>query len=528
MKILFLAFLTLVSCFKPSEQGSLNFSDSRRSLQPQSPVPVPETPSEPVLGPHRFLRKLSQKIRGIEPSETEHAALVTNLSKKASLDEFFAKKAEEYLTTEEYKRLMHFRIREMLNLDATYIPTELKGSELVREQERNAYYHSTSELIEYVLNNNLPWDQLLLAKRWKSFPRSVYPKDSDLYSSFLNPTEVTSGTERVFENDDGRWAGILTTGAYRTRFVSTEENQNRRFASSVYRSFLCDDLQVQVVPGSADEEDQRKLNSLWAFVRNIPQEISEFFNQEVDYEVQILKDDRARSRDPHFGLNLNKVLEGDPHSTDPACIVCHEKLDPVGRTFGPAGAIALQTTPTPGALVLRRAGEKVEYPVNGIGELAQMIVAQPEYISCQTKKMWNWIIGDEIPMSESNRQYLESVFNSDRKAETLIKTLVQLPEFHRDRRVTFFQDPAGPNVSWDQVIPVLGKCNSCHSSHTINFTQRPWGGDEESDRDWSFKLYRVLGLENDAQTMPPNQNDFAAEELTLLKRYIRQLNEAVQ
>ena len=97
MKILFLAFLTLVSCFKPSEQGSLNFSDSRRSLQPQSPVPVPETPSEPVLGPHRFLRKLSQKIRGIEPSETEHAALVTNLSKKASLDEFFAKKAEEYL-----------------------------------------------------------------------------------------------------------------------------------------------------------------------------------------------------------------------------------------------------------------------------------------------------------------------------------------------------------------------------------------------------------------------------------------------
>ena len=104
------------------------------------------------------------------------------------------------------------------------------------------------------------------------------------------------------------------------------------------------------------------------------------------------------------------ILDSDKHSTDPACIKCHQQLDPMGKTFR---GIASQLSPfaTPGAFVMQTETGLESTEVEGLGELVTAITQSKTYERCQTQIFWNWFIGYDRPLSPDRHNELIQEFN---------------------------------------------------------------------------------------------------------------------
>jgi hypothetical protein len=197
------------------------------------------------------------------------------------------------------------------------------------------------------------------------------------------------------------------------------------------------------------------------------------------------------------------------HGSDPKCIGCHRKLDPLGQSFLAAGQ-GLSDEPSPGKLVYDNdeMGRHVSIEGRGLGDLARAITEQPEYSQCQVKRFWKWFIGYDVPLLDERLEALVGEFDKlGRRTNDFIAYLVNQPELSDSRRK--FDMP-----SFFKVKPILNRCNSCHAQNAgapPSFTKLPIGGDRESAKMWIEGIAEALDLSHDGEKkqMPPKAADWS-------------------
>src|SRR5262249_39067975 len=132
-----------------------------------------------------------------------------------------------------------------------------------------------------------------------------------------------------FAENDARIAGAITPKGFFRRYSTTNLNRSRGRAAALFRIFLWVDLRAVVEPKPGEEEELLQK----AFPPGFPR-----------------------------GEGHPSFFDEDQHGKDPACMACHYKLDPMGRTFFPIGTV-LADMPGAGALVFKRAdGSLVNIP----------------------------------------------------------------------------------------------------------------------------------------------------------------------
>jgi hypothetical protein len=458
-------------------------------------APPEKTPLEKAspVSSATYLRKASLAIRGITPSKFDYEGLSKATTENRTA-QFLSGKIREYLASDEHIDKMEFRLQELFELfpSAFSFASPLLPSiepELLKEFEYETQ-NSLNELFRRITARNLTWDTLLLGKRYSVFKRNspvFSPRsDSDYYSAVHSFPTDKFPQDLAFAGDDPRVAGALTTGRFIGRYGNTAVNKNRRRAAAIFRIFLCDDMKAVVV-------------------------------SEKDGQDGIL--DRVFPDQPE-GMPGPSVRGDQRHGADAACFKCHYKLDPMGRTFQSTG-LNLSPFASPGALVYTTdAGRKVDLPGRGIGEVAQAITEQPEYVQCQVRRFWNWFIGDDIDISSSTMAELESKFNEvHRQPNDFIAYLMTRSEFGA---VSGIADPRQQLIT--DVKRILQHCNGCHSGRKVpNFTNWPIGGSDSQHLIWLDKIRVQLGMDGwSPRKMPTSDSVWqpSSDELTKIRTWL--------
>ncbi len=452
------------------------------------------------MSPASYLRKLSLHIRGETPSRQEYAEL-TKAIEKDQTEDFFRRRIEAYLTSDQHIDKMTFRLEELFSMRASPVPFYSPLVSVLEDGARRipAYpvNNSLNELFRQIAARNLTWDTLLTGKQYKVFPyKSDFilggydTPDAHFFSGAAGiPKSLAAPIHIKFAEDDARIAGVLSTGRFFGRNVNTALNKNRRRAAAIFRTFLCDDMKAVIV----DEKGNQ--------------------NGILD---KVFPDALGGGHGQSQG---QRGLTDDLHGSDPACLKCHYKLDPMGRTFQESGMV-LAPLASPGALVYTtEAGKKVNIAVAGLGDLGHAITQQDEFVRCQVTHFWRWFVGEDIPLSEPMLVELSSKFNQvRRKPNDFIAYLVSRPEFG-------FAQGEDSNA---QVIAraknVLQNCNGCHALELVpSFTKWPIGGTEASHQRFLGGIRRSLSLDgsNRPRSMPPKSSSWqpSPDDLAALQKW---------
>ncbi len=435
----------------------------------------------PMLSPPSILRKLSYHIKGQPPTDDDYAALESTSPELQS--SFFKAKAHEYLSSKAHVEKMNFRLNELFSLrpQSLFQGVWEKSSEDQSRRDNILNFNALNEHFRNLAKFNLSWDQLAVGKSYSVFNSvnsffSTGVTDAQFYAEISNvslPGAVLPGPQDpipspvplVFKPDDPRIAGAITTTRFFARYTTTALNRNRRRAAAIFRVFLCDEMKA-AIPQS-DTKAQDLLN--------------------LAYPESAIAE------------KLQQALKNQ-HGSNPACMACHYKLDPLGNTFQTspvyAGAI-----PSAGELTFKnQKGDIDHHNGAGIGDLMEAMIQTPEYASCQVKHFWNWFIGEDMPLSPEREAELTKVFNRlGRKTNDFIEFLVLLPEF-KAKSLT----EVG-NLS-SQVQTMFKRCASCHSQSAPqlpDFSQWPIGGSTEQATLWLSRIRVSLGFTPVAATMPP-------------------------
>jgi len=480
-------------------------SATRMPEQTTEPVASPPTTESAGSTPWARLRKLSLHLRGQLPDAEDYEALQLATNAGKSL-QFFHQTAQKYLRSPEHIGKMISRLDELFRLKtAAGLPeTRLRFPEgnplLMAGQET---LNAMDLLFQEVAEKNLPWDYLATAKTYTLTNPSLYSggRTSDFeflkMATTLPPEQAFGGKPQFFPvsflANDPRFAGAVTTARFFGRYSTTNLNKNRGRAAAIFRIFLCDDMKAVVTPSA--EEEQELLENAFP----IPA--------------------------PDFHAKFSQFTDDDDkkHGSNPACMNCHYKLDPLGKAFIHIGN-AMPPYAAPGKLVYRRADNSlVDHESDGLAGILQFLTTQPEYAACQVTHFWKWFIrGDELPSPSRLKELVQAFERRNRRTNDFIAYLVEQPEFTLDPKAL------NPAVTTLQVGPILQHCDACHGGNTESpiplFTKLPLGGDATAHEAWLTKIVEQLDLVHDGKdrTMPPVESVWqpSPEELALLKRWI--------
>jgi hypothetical protein len=385
------------------------------------------------LNPAETLRKLSYVLTERPPSADDFARL-EGLSDE-QLQDFLVERARVYLETEESQQVLIDRVKALFRM-------RVLDTGFFNAASPNNAFDST---LKRVIQANEPWRNLLLSQDYTISHEISFFSGSDLlffqfifyeelqdilFEALANRESNTSMLESSktsqlsahTEEQRAQLAGVITTQRFFKRYPTTKVNKDRSRAAALFRVFLCDDMKPVVLTN--DEEDNELLKkSLLA----------------------------AHSGDDQF-----QSIE-DQHGSDPQCMSCHYKLDPMAQVFNGSGAI-LNAFASHGAVVYKDSlGEEINEPVQGFQELAQALVRQPDFKSCQVRHFWNWIIGRDVPLTREKREELVEIYDRvDGRPRDFITQLIQRPEFTRH------QPLQESDIRFSHVRPILQRCDTCH------------------------------------------------------------------
>lgn len=454
-----------------------------------------------TLHPQARLKKLSLHLRGVPPSPQDYLELQTALSGN-QLPRFFQSKTDEYLKSRQHVGKMVDRLQELFKFtpnrglpesslfeapDDGRFSNQYSTRKTLLRKDRAFARNSADIIFKDIAKKNLSWDKLLKTKKYKVWgkrrgDKREFRNDAYFYKKIdrsLNrrwnaqtedPVQLKSVKPR-----DNRFAGVLTTLRFAHRYKTDEINQNRSRSAQIFRIFLCDNMAINLKPS---EKERKRLLRL------------------------SLNKGQSQATQPGSAANPNV------HASDPACKACHYKLDPLGRVFNKMTRIIMDQ-PQPGRLRFNRPdGTKVNIPLNGAGDLAQVLPRLPEYESCQVGHFWKWFIGNDIPLSPATRSELVTQFNQvGRRTNDFISYLVNRPEFYTGPK----EAPAAPG-SFQSVRATLASCNKCHTKRLRqqelappDLTQLLYGGTQELHNEWIERIGDSMDLPNDGKnpTMPP-------------------------
>lgn len=419
-------------------------------LSAASASPTVELPNE------AYLRKLSLHLKGENPAPEEYEALA-KAEASGNVAKFFDAAIGAYLKTPQFTSKMSLRVNDLFRLRNPAVvphwprhaipldPETQFNVDFARDLELNSF----SYLVSQVVSENQSWDNLLLTqkfrvyntKKWGPSGQPFGLDDAGLfrqaYSGPLPPSRIFSpgahATDDVSDFVDvnfpatfAQGAGVLTTARFFDRYATTLINKNRRRAAAVYRIFLCDDM-VPVAAGNAND----------------PTEILKLVF-------------------PHKNSGTGATLVAqDIHGSDPACMKCHSKLDPVGAAFS-TSPFLLSARPSAGVLNTDKLdGAKTATQFRGFQGLAQALTAQERYAACQVQHFWSWFIGDDRALDQTRQRELMQTFDRvGRRTGDFVAALVETPEFKEAPSPVREETLAELRAL---VKPILRRCDSCHS-----------------------------------------------------------------
>ena len=474
-----------------------------------------------------ILRKASLHIRGFAPTADEYQQLLANRS-PVTRHQFLELKVNEYLQSKWAEKRMVFRLSERFRVRTPSLNSE--NPEIAKKLQPDYPNYFTknpdalTDLFARLVRDNLSWDELFDGKKYNLFPASDSPNpfvfgqigDFGFYRAVIQadlrdslPFDVTGAIDSSilsrtvapqgfvlpiqFASDDPRIAGALTTPRFLNRYATTAINKNRRRAAAVYDLAFCDTMIPSIAAGGSDRKH-------------------EYLDKGFAQIFSVSEQDIAK---------LTGMPANARHGTDSDCMACHMKLDPMGRTFQVSG-LALNAAPSPGALVLVRAGKQLfNQKVAGLGELGHAITQQPEYADCQVNYFWNQFIGNDVALTRTRKNELIATFNQvGRKTDDFIKTLVLSDDFatvpKTDGRVPF-----------SLVKPLLKRCDSCHSDEgTIpSFSSLPIGfsGTKKENIEWLQAINKRLNLPDSSKNKMPKdwKTNWSDEDLSVVKNWIQ-------
>jgi hypothetical protein len=474
------------------------------------------------------LAKLSQSLRGVLPESQDYLEL-----KKAEAsnqaDIFWSAITKKYQASPEYVNKMNFRLENLFQLRSQSLPTNAKiENEISSKKHSYGDRNSLNALFRSLALENKAWDQLLLGKEYTLYPGlSFFGRFfNDSFNSFDPPTTIGDfgffaalkkdlptvnygavstvneiNEEKlipirvVFDKDDPRVAGAITTPRFFERYGNTALNKNRRRAAAIFRIYLCDTM-LAAVPSTAGLENQ-----IYDLM---------FPHNETMTENQISE--------------MVANSKTDKHGTQKDCMACHYKLDPLGKSLKLSSLVPSQYS-SPGSLVYKRKNsDLVEVKGRGIGDLAKAISQQPEYLQCQVNYFWNWFIGEDIPLTvEKKSELIENFERVGRRTNDFVAYIVNRPEFQvrQSHNVQFMQAR--------QIKQIFQRCQNCHNSNSEAFvpdlTVWPIGSQfsPSSPEYWINKISKVLDLSNygENRTMPPRSAfSLTKKEIDLLRNWI--------
>lgn len=451
------------------------------------------------VSPEKRLRKLSLHLRGIPPKPEEYDELQVA---RADLTTFFENKTKSYLNSPSYAAKMQTRFAEIFRFRPQSMPIENEVADLqnyifseekLKANEFNySIYDSAALLFLSLPLKNLSIDQLALSREYiignkaqptdkieNVFDAGFYSSDRDFFRAPLVRNQWSVFSQKkpfVFEftlradDADKNTMGAVTTLSFFRRYVDTSTNLARRRAAAIFNIFLCDEMRPVSIP--SEEENQKLLR----------ESLGTLSSGASEHAVAMRSEQR--------------------HGTDPACMSCHAKLDPLASAFRGMGD-KYSSAPGRGALIYKIAEHSVNTPFYGLSGLAQVIVQQPEYLSCQTHRFWNWFIGEDVKLSPAREQELiKAIEENGRRTNDIVATLVRAPEFYNSKET---ESPA--QLSARKAAKVLSDCSNCHRDSGVSILLNSWpiGGSLSTHRAWITKIEEAVDLKGNGAhaAMPP-------------------------
>jgi hypothetical protein len=415
------------------------------------------------------LNKISNFIRGSGRLSESEVLGLKEAYLKGEAESYIKEQTERYLLSEAHVMHMSTRMEQMFGLRPTtpYIygkSTPETNSEYSKVSGYE-YYNSLNALFRTMARENQSWDTLLVGKSYLAYPNDMTKgsqfmdddriSDEMFYNQVRSEAQISEGIvendrasfqmmsahepqtftpmakKYVFSEDNPKIAGAITTSRFFERYPNSSLNHNRKRAAALFRIFLCDAM----VPFAGATNQMKSLN---------------------DFLPELVSTD----------TDLPHGTEEELHGNRPDCQNCHYKLDPMGRTMLPITR-TLSRMNSKGHLTYRNeAGQLIDVVGHGIGEIAQGITQQKEYVSCQVNNFISWFFGPLVVLGEKRYNEIMVEFNKrGRRMNDFIAYLVEQPEF---------VDPSykpDPNiVVANQVKKIFRTCSNCHGTDTPSAT----------------------------------------------------------
>ncbi len=236
-------------------------------VQLDDPIECPATapsaafPDVQLLTPEQTLRKAALHLVGRLPTAEERTAVADGgeTALRAALDVFMTEDPFYERLAEIYNDVLFtdtYLTRDgvgTLNSATPDFPNVLKYFDKVnvmpadqKARIKRAVSREPLALIQYIVRNNLPFTDILLAPYTVFTPDSAFLYGVDItFDDPTDPDELKPGTLKITRNGKELTiphAGVLTSPMWLNRFPTTPTNRNRHRARKVYDQFLATDV----------------------------------------------------------------------------------------------------------------------------------------------------------------------------------------------------------------------------------------------------------------------------------------------
>ncbi len=453
------------------------------------------------LPPHVFMHKVSMRLVGRPPTLAEKALLSKTMKPGCAsvtcLDDFFRSFIREKMKAPEFYAIAYSKVTERFGYKS---PSSSALSQIIKTgvDGGGASEGRDFMLVYRTFKENAPIDDLFTSQivTDPTYPdlsaanpgferfsidvsRMPRPPQQSNYEFLLENGSTVNSTQFNLSGHPNI-AGLFSSTRFLLRYWNSPINRNRKRAAAFFRVMLCDSMSPAL-----ERETQR----------------------EKELRLALGISDEQYSADELVKIHLNK------HANQKDCAVCHDRLDPIGRTMRPL-EVGVSGVSFKGQLRFANSlSENAEIEVSNFHDLAVKTTKQSKYIDCQTNWMIETFLGKDLGLPPLRfTEFFKTVEKNKRRVKSTIEELLMLPEFRG--LVPKVIEPA----SLVAAKTVLSNCTECHANL---FRERP-----EQIKARLSRISVCLDLLNDGKqlAMPPSDHYWLPSDADLrsVKEWIKQ------
>lgn len=483
------------------------------------------------------LRRISLTLRGLEPSPAD-LRWIESLPNSKAANAFLESSAKSYAKSEQFTAKVIERFSEVSRWNQTPFAPEwiwnssLPDSSSVSDSSKDMI-STTHNLLRSVIQQNRPWDQLLLAKTFllpkgNSAVSALSEQDSRALEDYMKQkpssfdSRLSSEIPRVDEPvivapKDHRFSGILTLSTFvNATPVNSDKVSFYKRAAAVLRIFHCEDLRPANLPSDT---------------KSVGDELS-LDEGDVSREGAASVKVSEKKNLPRTGL----VAAPPGHASNTQCRVCHDKLDPISNLFKPLpraddfyssrDQVKKIVDPLVSTLLFAD-GSRV--PVKGITGLAQALSQSPEFSRCQSQRLAQWFSPGKLFFSQAEKALLAQKFEQLGRRPQDFAVWAALKSLNSDsssEQKSSNQSVAPETDYFPQAssfIQMTNKCNVCHRGNKSIPDFSGFIARSPEGLDWASKIELqtdLLGTGANAKMPPANSGKLSVTERDVLKQWV--------